>query len=454
MALSKNQIIRLKIESLSGDGSGVAHYDGMAVFIPFTAPGDEIDCRIVKVLKSYAFGIIERLITSSQIRTEPVCDAYGKCGGCNLRHISYESELAAKQKFVADAVTRIGKIDFPVLPVLPSPQTDRYRNKVQYPVSLSPDGKVYTGFYAGRSHRVIPCRDCMLQPEKLNGILAAVCNFLQEEYISIYNEETGKGLVRHIFLRCGVNTDEIMLCLVINGRRMPSSQKFAEYITGKFPQIKTVVLNINTKNTNVIMGTECITVYGSGYINETLCGVPVRLNPLSFFQVNTAGAELLYNTAKQYAYIQNGDTVLDLYCGMGTIGLSMAKSCKQLIGVEIIPQAIEAAKTSALEMGLDNTRFICADAGTAAQKLADEGLRPDIIIMDPPRAGCDQNAISAVLKMAPEKVVMISCNPATCARDLAALCANGYEIKVIQPVDMFPRTKHVETVVLMSKLQN
>ena len=456
MPLQKNQILTLRIERLSSDGSGVAHSaDGEAVFVPGTAPGDEARVRIVKDCGRYAFGILDELLTPSPDRIPVDCPVAGPCGGCSLRHLDYAAELRAKQESVLDAFRRIGGLEVPVLDILPSPEVDRYRNKVQFPVGVDKNGVPCIGFYAGRTHRIVPCPDCKLQPGVLNEIGNALCAFFAQQGIRPYDEQSGKGLVRHIFLRRGAHSGQIMVCLVCTRAKLPHAEQLCAALREQFPAISTILLNVNAKNTNVILGSENHILYGPGYIEDTLCGVPVRLGPLSFYQVNTLAAERLYGVAAQYAQLTPDDALLDLYCGMGTIGLSMADQCRELIGVEIVPEAIESAKANAARMGetvAAKSRFFCADAGQAATQLAAEGLHPDIVMLDPPRKGCDEATLSAVVRMAPRRVVYVSCNPATAARDAAWLEKNGYHAEKVQPVDLFPRTKHVETVCLLSKL--
>lgn len=456
MPLQKNQILTLRIERLSSDGSGVAHSaDGEAVFVPGTAPGDEARVRIVKDRGRYAFGILDELLTPSPDRIPVDCPVAGPCGGCSLRHLDYAAELRAKQESVLDAFRRIGGLEVPVLDILPSPEVDRYRNKVQFPVGVDKNGVPCIGFYAGRTHRIVPCPDCKLQPSVLNEIGNALCAFFAQQGIRPYDEQSGKGLVRHIFLRRGAHSGQIMVCLVCTRAKLPHAEQLCTALRGQFPAISTILLNVNAKNTNVILGSENHILYGPGYIEDTLCGVPVRLGPLSFYQVNTLAAERLYGVAAQYAQLSPDDTLLDLYCGMGTIGLSMAEQCRELIGVEIVPEAIESAKANAARMGeavAAKSRFFCADAGQAATQLAAEGLHPDIVMLDPPRKGCDEATLSAVVRMAPRRVVYVSCNPATAARDAAWLEKNGYHTEKVQPVDLFPRTKHCEAVLLLTKL--
>ena len=455
MPLQKNQILTLRIERLSSDGSGVAHSpDGETVFVPGAAPGDEADVRIVKDCKRYAFGILDHLRTPSPDRIPVDCAVAGPCGGCSLRHLDYTAELRAKQENVTDAFRRIGGLDVPVLDICPSPEVDRYRNKVQFPVGMDKNGAPCIGFYAGRTHRIVPCPDCKLQPGVLNDIGNALCRFFAENGIQPYNEETGRGLVRHIFLRRGAHSGQIMVCLVCTRPNFPHADALCTRLREQFADIATILLNVNSKNTNVILGTETHTLYGPGYIEDTLCGVPVQLGPLSFYQVNTLAAERLYGIAAQYAQLTPDDLLLDLYCGMGTIGLSMVDHCRELVGVEIVPEAIESAKANAARMGdavAAKSCFFCADAGQAATRLAAEGLHPDVVMLDPPRKGCDEATLSAVVRMAPRRVVYVSCNPATAARDAAWLEQNGYHTEKVQPVDLFPRTKHVECVIALSK---
>ena len=360
--------------------------------------------RIVKDCGRYAFGILDELLTPSPDRIPVDCPVAGPCGGCSLRHLDYAAELRAKQESVLDAFRRIGGLEVPVLDILPSPEVDRYRNKVQFPVGVDKNGAPCIGFYAGRTHRIVPCPDCKLQPGVLNEIGNALCAFFAQQGIRPYDEQSGKGLVRHIFLRRGAHSGQIMVCLVCTRAKLPHAEQLCTALREQFPAISTILLNVNAKNTNVILGSENHILYGPGYIEDTLCGVPVRLGPLSFYQVNTLAAERLYGVAAQYAQLTPDDALLDLYCGMGTIGLSMADQCRELIGVEIVPEAIESAKANAARMGeavAAKSRFFCADAGQAATQLAAEGLHPDIVMLDPPRKGCDEATLSAVVRMAP-----------------------------------------------------
>ncbi|MDL2324441.1 23S rRNA (uracil(1939)-C(5))-methyltransferase RlmD [Ruminococcaceae bacterium OttesenSCG-928-A16] len=453
MPIHKNQIIPLAIHGLSSDGNAVGRFEGKAIFVPGGAVGDMLQVTIVKNAKTHAFGRIHQVVTPGPGRQKADCPIAGVCGGCSFRHLTYKAELAAKQTFVEDALQRIGKLEVPVLEILPSPQQDRYRNKAQYPVAEENGAFVY-GFYAGRSHRIVPCADCLLQPTLLNQIAARTAGLLQQLGCTAYNEATRTGLIRHIYLRQGGHSGQVLLCLVATGQSLPQNEVFVDTMVAEFPAIKSIVLNHNPVHTNVILGKHSKVLFGNGTIKDALCDVPLRLGVHSFSQVNTAGAEHLFATAQNFAALTGGETLLDLYCGAGVIGLSMAARCKQLIGVEIVPEAVENAKHSAAQMGLQNTRFLCEDAGTAATRLAAEGTRPDVIVVDPPRKGCDEQTLAAMVAMAPARIVMVSCNPATMARDLAILTQSGYVVKQVQPVDMFPRTKHVECVVLMYRKGN
>lgn len=452
--MKKNDICTLTITGLTSEGSGVGRTDdGMAVFVPLTAVGDVISCKIVKVNKSYAFGIINKIIEPSDSRCQNDCEVYSKCGGCVYRHISYEAELTAKEQTVKDAFKRLGGLDVNFEPILGCEQTERYRNKAQYPLAYDENGKAVCGFFAPRSHRVIPCGDCLLQPELFTKITNDICKYIDEKHLPIYDEKSGKGLIRHIYLRQGFHSGEVMVCLIVTRADKKLFKKLSDRLCGKYPEIKSIVLNVNSKNTNVITGEKCVTISGKDNIDDIMCGKKITISPLSFYQVNTAQAERLYAIAKDYAQLNENDTLLDLFCGAGTVGLSMSDGINKLIGGEIIPQAIENAKNNASNNNVKNAEFYCGDAGEIAHSLAEKGIKPNVIITDPPRKGCDEQTLSSIIKMSPERIVMISCNPATAARDCAYLSENGYSVKKARAVDLFPRTGHVETVVLMSKVQ-
>ena len=453
--LNKNDVVTLEITALTNEGSGVGHYGadensrGFAVFVPFTAAGDVISCRIVKVLKSYAYGRAEKILTPSPDRAENSCPVYGRCGGCCFRHISYEAELRAKEGFVRDAFSRIGGLSPELLSIRGSDNSGGYRNKLQMPLARQ-DGRTVCGFFSERSHRVIPTEKCALQPD----IFAEITNFVTEQvdklHISVYNEEKHEGVLRHVYLRRGHYSGEICLCLVAR-RKVPEFHRLAKTVMERFPQITGVVLNINREKTNVILGDEEIVLAGKPDITDSMCGVKVEISPRAFYQVNTPAAEALYAQAAEFAEPE-GKVLLDLYCGAGTIGLSMAGKVRRLIGAEIVPQAVENARKNAERNSIDNAEFICADAGQAAKRLESAGEHPDVIVLDPPRKGCDEATLTACAGMAPERIVMISCNAATAARDCKRLEELGYRLVKVRPFDLFPRTSHVECAALLIKI--
>ncbi|MBE6878447.1 MAG: 23S rRNA (uracil(1939)-C(5))-methyltransferase RlmD [Ruminococcaceae bacterium] len=449
--IKKNDIITLEITDISSDGNGVGKYENIAVFVPMTAVGDVCNVKILKVLSSYCFGKVEEIITPSSDRIDSLCPNFTKCGGCDFLHISYEAEKRAKTNFVKNCFERIGKINTPVNDALSCDKIHRYRNKAQFPVRKDENSKAVTGFFAQRSHRIIPCNNCLLQPELLNEIAEYIVNRLNQLGIKAYDEEKLTGLIRHIYLRYGEVSDQLMVCLVSTKKKVWNIDILVKDLVEKYPAVKTVVLNINDKNTNVILGEENVVLYGDGNISDVLCGVKITLSPHSFYQVNREGAQQLYTVAKNALNLTKDDILLDLYCGAGTIGLSMANEVKTLVGVEIIPEAIENAKENAKQNGIDNARFICSDAGQAAQLLVKEGFRPTAVVLDPARKGCDENTLNAVLEMTPSRIAMISCNPSTAARDCKYLAEHGYNVDFIQPFDMFPRTKHCECVVKLTK---
>ncbi len=453
ISLSKNQQIRLTIDALSSDGNGLGRYDGQVVFVPNTAPGDEAEVKIVRLQKTHAFGKLLALHKESPHRIKPDCRVACVCGGCSFRHIHYGEELLAKEQFVHDAIRRIGKIEAPFLPILPSPKTEAYRNKVQYPLAQDESGSLQYGFYANRSHRLVSCETCRLQPPLLNEITAAAVQQMQMAGIDSYNETTHSGLLRHICLRQSNKTKKVLLTFVVNGDAFPTENKVVDNLTRRFPEISGIYLNIHKKPGNVIFGSRFRLLYGEETLDDELCGVPQRLSPDSFSQVNSAAAERLFQTAREFACITPGDRVLDMYCGTGVIGLSMAKDCTELVGIEIVQKAVDSARQSAFAMEISHARFLCMDAAKAAEKLLNEGFRPDVALLDPPRKGCGLEALKPLLQMAPKKIVMISCNPATLARDLAILTDKGYKTEKIQAVDMFPRTRHVECVVFLSRIE-
>ncbi len=443
--MQKNDKVVLDIVDMTADGSGVAKYNGIAVFVPSTAIGDKIEALILKVKKTYAFGKVLSIIEPSSDRIEPDCKTFSKCGGCVYRHIKYEAECKIKENKAYEAIKRIGGVDLKPQPIIRAENTNCYRNKAQLPL----DNFGNVGFYAKHSHRIVPNNNCLLQPTVFGEIISETENFIKEKKISIYNEESHIGLLRHIYLRQGDKTGEIALTLIINGDMIPFADELVTHITANFDQVKSITLNINKQKNNVIMGDKCVTLYGEDYITDVLCGVKVRLSPMSFYQVNRTMAEQLYLKAREYASPKDKN-ILDLYCGAGTIGLSMAKEAKSIIGVEIIPEAIEDAKFNAKENNINNARFICGDAESAAADLAKENLSVDVCIVDPPRKGLTSELIKTITNdFCPERVVYVSCDVATLARDIKIFTEKGYELLEYTPCDLFPRTSHVETVALL-----
>lgn len=452
MTLKKNDDIRLEITTLTNQGSGLGRFNDEVVFVDSAVPGDILDVHIIKVSKNYAIGKINKVIKPSKNRIVSDCDVSTRCGGCAYRHMKYDAELLEKKKYVSDVLQRIGGVAAQPEEILSIEKPEAYRNKALIPVGLDEKGNVVTGFYSRKTHRIIDCDNCKLQMEQFSPIIKAVKRYILENPVTIYDEKTHKGLIRHIYLRRGRNTGDIMVCLVVNGDNIPSKQKLIDLLTATDENIKSIVLNVNREKTNVVLGTKTITLWGEDTIEDILCGLRFRISPLSFYQVNPEGTELLYKRAKEYAELKDGDILLDMYCGAGTIGLSMADKAKEIIGVEIIPEAIENAKENASLSGIANTRFICDDASGAAKELLSEGIKPDVVVLDPPRKGCSKDVIDAVAGMKPQRIVYVSCDAASLARDCALFREVGYEVTKVTAVDMFPRTVHVETVAQLSKV--
>ena len=449
-ASCKNEEIILDITALSHQGEGIGRYNGMAVFVPMAAVGDRLRVRIVKVLKHMAYGIIREVVSPSESRVKNDCPVFNSCGGCALRHISYEEELRCKEGFVRDNLLRIGKIETEFLPILPSHETGRYRNKAQYPVRLM-DGRVKAGFFAPRSHRLIPVEDCLLQPAFFGDLCRILCDFMEKYDIPPYDENDHTGLVRHFYLRHASKTGQLMASVVINGKELPHWQVLLGRLQTCYTGFTTLVLDTNMQKTNVISGGHQTVLSGPGSIVDQICNIEVELSPASFYQVNRDAAEELYRQAAEFAGLRKTDLLLDLYCGAGAIGLSMAHLAGEVIGVEIVPQAVENARANAGRNGIRNARFFCADAGEAARRLGDGGIYPDVVLLDPPRKGADEATLAAIISMKPEKIIYISCNSATLARDCARLSQDGYRVVKARPADLFPRTPHVECVCLLMK---
>lgn len=445
MALKKNDEIKLNIDSVTPLGSAVGRYDGMAVFVRNAVPGDEILARIIKTSKNYAVGIVKNIITPSPERIESDCPVSDKCGGCSFRCMSYSSELEAKKDFVQQNVRRIGGLDFEVEKIIGADETCFYRNKAQYPVRIE-NGDFTAGFYAFKSHRVIPAFSCMLQPKEFADGLKAFEKWALESGVSSFDEKNGRGLLRHIYFRKAFATGQIMACAVINGKNIPNPHLLISLLQQALPGLKSVAVNINLKNTNVILGNKTNIIWGDDKITDVLLGKKFVISPESFYQVNHNQCEKLYSCAAELAGLTGSETVLDMYCGAGTIGLTLADNCKQLYGVEIVESAVNNARENAQINGINNAEFICADAFEGAKILTRKGVKPDVVIVDPPRKGCQKEFFDIIENLGTKKIVYVSCNSATLARDLQILNAKGYRLKHLQAVDLFPRTAHVEAV--------
>lgn len=451
--IKKNDIITAEITALTGGGDGIAKSDdGRVVFVPNTAVGDIAEILIIKVKKSYLIGKLASVIVPSVNRTESDCDVSNRCGGCVFRHISYAAECEIKYNQVLSSMQRIGKIDITPNKIVAAKKINEYRNKAQLPIGKARDGRVICGYFSKGSHRIAQSDCCRLLPPVFAEIATAFCSFATRENLSVYSEEKHSGLLRHLYIRRAEKTGEIMVCVVINGTALPHSEELLEElkrICGN--RLKSFLLNINREKTNVVLGNICQVLFGRDSITDEICGVKISVSPLSFYQVNREMAEQLYNIAKELAK-PYGKTVLDLYCGTGAIGLSMAKEAKRIIGVEIVESAVKNAQENAKQNGVENAEFICADAADAAINLANRNLKPDVVILDPPRKGCDAELIKTVAEsFYPKSVVYISCNDATLARDCAEFQNLGYLVQSVTPVDLFPRTGHVETVCLLSR---
>lgn len=464
--MQKNDVVTLRIEEINNLGCGVGHIQeadgengtsaGKVVFVQHAVTGDLVKARVIKVNKSYLVARAEEILEPSDIRCKPDCTAVG-CGGCIWREVSYSHELLQKQDHVKQAFRKVGLSDVHVLPVMHTGELTGYRNKAQYPVRRGKDG-VEVGFFATKSHRLVPATDCKLQPPMFGEITAFVCRFANRYAISAYDEESGKGLLRHVYLREGRETGEIMVCFVLNGERMPREAEFAKELMTAFPAVVSVLININEKNTNVVLGERYRLIGGKDYIEDVLCGLRFRISAGAFYQVNHDACELLYSIAKESAALTGRETLLDLYCGIGTIGLSMAKDAKEVIGIEIVEEAVKRATENAVRNGIENASFYCGDASDAKRLLENAeaahgalDAANTVVVFDPPRKGSTRELISYVSDRDFNRVVYVSCNPDTLARDCAFFKELGYEIGAVTPVDLFPRTGHVESLVCLTR---
>lgn len=451
--LTKNQEVEIIITDLGSEGEGIGHLeDGMTVFVSDALPGDRVIAHITKVKKAYAYAFAAQLLEPSSFRIEAKCPVARKCGGCTFQHMDYARQLEYKQEKVYNCLTRIGGIENPPMETIVG--ADRpffYRNKAQFPVGTDREGRAVVGFYRRHSHDVVANTECSIQAAVNKPVLEAVQKFLNDYRIAPYNEETGEGLVRHVFTRTGFTSKEFMVCIVVNGDSLPHSEVLVEAVkeiaAKEGYELKSFSLNINKKNTNVIMGDKCVPLYGELYIEDYIGDVKFRISPLSFYQVNPEQTRKLYDLAKEYAGLTGQEVLWDLYCGIGTISLYLASGAKKVYGVEIVPEAIADARVNASLNNIKNAEFFVG----ASEDVADSLPTPDVIVVDPPRKGCDRKLLDTIVSVSPARVVYVSCDPATLARDLKFLLQNGYELKRVRPVDQFPHTTHVETVVKLTK---
>lgn len=445
-AIRKNEVYTVTIGGYSSEGLGVARVGGQVLFVHGGIAGEECDVLVMKVLKHAAYGKAMTVRRPSPHRTKPACPYFGKCGGCAFWHMDYEEELSAKRQKVWDALERLGGQTPPELPIFPSPSMLHYRNKVQYPVA--PPHQI--GFYRARSHQVIEVEHCLIQSAAADRIAAAVRDWMTEHRAAAYDETTGKGWLRHLYIRTA-QKGATLVCLVAAGKGVPAEDALIGAVRTAWPDTAGIVLNVNARPGNGILGTEYRTLWGAAELEDTLCGHVFALSVPSFYQVNHDQAEQLYALAVEFANLKGDETALELYCGAGTITLALAEAAGRVIGAEIVPEAIENAKANAARNGISNVEFFCGDAGETAQKCAAEGLRPDVVVVDPPRKGLSPEVICAVAAMAPARVVYVSCDPATLGRDVKRFAASGYRLRRAAAVDMFPRTHHVETVILLER---
>ncbi len=447
--LTKNEIYEAVITDYTSEGQGVAHVEGCAVFIPGAIAGERCRIRIEKAAKTWAAGKIVEILEKSPHRIQRACPISAKCGGCDFHHMDYEEESRLKAERVRNCLNRIGGENLDKVELLAAPSCENYRNKAQYPVAMK-KGRVYAGFFQAGTHDVVEQPRCRILPEETDRVKELVVDYVNQNKITAYNESTGKGLLRHIYVRRGAVSGQILVCLVLNGKVLPKADLLIQKLK-TVPGFTTLVLSVNTKKGNAVLGDEFITLCGPGYIEDTLCGLNFRLSPRSFYQVNHHQAQRLYEAAISQAQITKEDTVLDLYCGVGTITLAMASAAGKVIGVEVVPQAIEDARDNAKRNGIENAEFFCGDAGQAALALEKQGIRADVVVVDPPRKGLSADTIEALARFAPRRIVYVSCDPATLARDVALLKERGYQLENALAADLFPRCAHVESVVCLSR---
>ena len=447
--LTKNQIYEATVTDYTSEGQGVAHIDGCAVFIPNSIAGEVYKVRIEVAKKNWAAGKIVEIIEKSPHRVNRECPVAKLCGGCDFWHMDYDEESRLKAERVKTCLNRMGGENLESLEILSAPTCYGYRNKAQYPVA-SQKGRAYAGFFKAGTHQVVENKRCLILPEETDAVKDAVMDYVNQHRIPAYDEVAHTGLLRHIYVRRGAVSGQILVCLVINGRSIPKAHELVGRLK-KIPGFHTLVLSVNTRKGNAVLGDEFITIHGPGYIEDTLCGLTFRLSPRSFYQVNHHQAQRLYEAAISQAEITKNDTVLDLYCGVGTITLCMASAAGKVIGVEVIPQAVEDARDNAKRNGIENAEFFCGDAGEAALELEKQGIKADVVVVDPPRKGLNADTIEALARFAPRRIVYVSCDPATLARDVALLKERGYVLKNAMAADLVPRCSHVESIVTLIK---
>ncbi|WP_137791399.1 23S rRNA (uracil(1939)-C(5))-methyltransferase RlmD [Bacillus sp. E(2018)] len=450
LPVHKNESYEVDIVDLTHEGAGVARVNGFTLFVPNTLPGERAKIKVVGVKKGFGFGRLEELIEESPERVEPPCPIYKWCGGCQLQHLSYEGQLQYKHKLVEDVLTRIGKLeDVPVLPTLGMGEEPwRYRNKAQVPVGER-NGRIITGFYQKRSHEIVEMDSCIITGDTNDDAVQAVKEIVNQYNVSAYNEEKHKGILRHIIARYGKTTGDLMIVLVTNGSELPQRKKIVEDIRKALPEIKSIVQNVNSKRTNVIFGEETRVLWGAEYIYDFIGDIKFAISARSFYQINPDQTKVLYDQALQYAELNGDETVIDAYCGIGTISLFLAQKAKKVYGVEIVPEAIEDARRNAELNNIHNAEFAVGKSEDVIPEWKKQGITPDVIVVDPPRKGCDEELLKTIIEMKPKRVVYVSCNPATLARDLHILEDGGFKTQKVQPVDMFPQTTHVEAVALL-----
>jgi 23S rRNA (uracil1939-C5)-methyltransferase len=450
LPVTKNEYYTMTIDDIGINGEGIGKINGYTLFVEGALPEEVVEVKVIKAKKNFGYGKLVNIIEPSKNRTEPICSIANRCGGCQLQHLSYEAQLEYKRKKVQDVIERIGGINIEVNKAIGMETPYYYRNKVQFPVGKSKDNDIKIGFYAMRSHNIITTDKCYIQDSVNEEIITKVKEYIIENNIQPYNEESHRGLIRHIITRISYYTKEIMVGIVINGKKLPNQEDLVSKLT-TIPNMKSIYTNVNKEKTNVILGKKVETIWGAPYITDYIGDVKYNISPLSFYQVNPVQTEKLYNKALEYANLNGQETVWDAYCGIGTISLFLAKQAKKVYGVEIVPEAIEDAKANAALNDINNAQFFAGKAEEIIPQKYKEGIKADVIVVDPPRKGCDKELLDTIIDMQPDRVVYVSCDPATLARDLKILGEGGYEVREVQPVDMFPETVHVECVTVLSR---